>query len=427
MNLKPSAIPLLFRGDAGLPPGVLPASPLFQLQLRRGRSILDAFEHCELLVRFASNQDRDGDADVATLVEDSTHLQSPQNPFVSMSSDFQTAKRYAEMGRSSTARPYVSVVVPRDSSRAVDFRSRLSTTATALTNSEIGIVGMIEPDEVRLRVYVDDLTPQIESLIAYSVFFQPAGIAKPNWSISDWHLAGLFSPDYYCPRCRQALPYYFRRFLGNDPSGITVRDVSAYRRPFFKPPPADSYLAGFLSGRPSALDMMVENGIFCCCLDCDAYLSGPASHRANLVTIAMKDGQPTPTILLTNHHYTPLTCALVGVHITARGENQNLISKFLFGPGANRVDTSWPGIERMLKSFNWTSESISKVLNSMLQQDPIVAPSESRELMLPISDVVQKYSIRAVSIIRANFESGDVWSPPRTFDLEWDGLLDAWA
>jgi hypothetical protein len=425
MNHLQPATPLLFRGDAGLPPGILPASPLFQLQLRRGHSFTNSFDHCRLIVKIANDQDRDGDADIAELVEDSTHLQSPHNPFVSMSSDLATAKRYAELGCSSSVRPYITLVVPRDTSRVIDFRSRLSTTATALANREIGIIGMIEPDEVMLRVYLDDLGKITESQMMQSAF-QPAGIAPPTWSIPDQHLTELFSQEYCCPRCGTPLPYYFRRFLGSDSKVISVLDVSGYRKPFFRPAPADSYLAGFLSGRPSALDLMIESGILCCCRHCDAYLSGPPSHRANLVTIAIERGRSQPTLVLTNHHRVPLTCALVGIHIESGGENQNLVAKFLFGPGANRVDTSWPRIEHMLKGFDFSEDSIRAMLSHMLQQDPMVAPSDSRELPLQISTEAREYSIRGVSLVRVNFESGDVWSPPSAFDLDWDGFLDAW-
>jgi hypothetical protein len=221
---------------------------------------------------------------------------------------------------------------------------------------------------------------------------------------------------------REPLPYYFRRHLGLDFGSIVVCDVSPWQRPFLRDPEADPLYGSFLSNRPSTLDIMTENGIVCRCSHCDAWLQGEAAISADRVTVEAVLA-PEPVALITSHHYAPISAIWIGVHLAAADRTRNLVARFLFGAGASRVDTSWPGMRQLLAAAGTAPDSIARMCQAMLGQDPMIAPLESRALALPVPSVERQYTITRVSIVRAIFESGESWSPPEAFDVDWHGLL----
>lgn len=269
----------LFRGDIGLPKGLLPLSPLARRLIWQGHTFEEAHLHCESRIdSIYIEANEDGLVSLQHTLMTFSEANHFLNPFVSTTSDLHLAFDYA--GQNKPRQGYVSVFrLQKD--RFTQFCKWLNISSTQKLN-EFGVHGLILAEEVLFQVplVVIDFerysSPSISNNKNVLDFVKTYGTDKHRYRPVD-------PPVLRCPSCGSPLsPYLNKEVLNCDSKDIRIfklPKINEHKLPIGQLHSKDGSVdwENFYSKttKEQPLGFLAEHGMIARCIKCSCYVCDP--------------------------------------------------------------------------------------------------------------------------------------------------------
>ena len=254
---------LLFRGDCGLPIGMLPISPYARRLLWQGYTLSEALINCKGQVDSLYWQP----FSLRRFFLEFTETNRFDNPFVSTTDNIRTALSYATQQFTSD-QGYISIIKATEN-RCTKFRDYIDVPSTQL-ESEFGLDGVVLPDELLFQVPVKDieinfyLSDTLTNNDAVSHFMST--YATPRYAFK--HIDKI---SISCPNCGNSISEYLCEVLGSDSNALRLFILPQRK----SPQKANGSIFTIEGLTQASIDNLAVHGMIVCCPDCKSYICLP--------------------------------------------------------------------------------------------------------------------------------------------------------
>ena len=437
---------ICFRGDCGLPMGVLPASPFYKAHLRSGKSDDRAYSSC-----WNRNLDFWGDdgylPDYRWDLQKVTEYNSYQNPYVSTTVSLKTALGYAEKYSTATSNPYISIlnIPPYEETskwRYIEF-SPWYQLGKAEFNKEIGVIGIVKKEELVTQIPIKLLTSNLISSIKNGA--QPI---DKILELSKKSYKPAFDPDaipLFCPNCKVKQSIYLSEVLGVPGTPYFANDISVFPShlyqnswDFVSPYPlktnamkALGKLMGFKDDLPEIVPIYLDwyiielanSGLVCICNGCNKVIYSPSiANRPMAEMKLLKYFDDKIEVEVTNNSMTEIDKIKIAVKMRYMGNIYNIVRTFGLTAFANGV-TPFDVVDgyNSLKRENETLDAYIKRIENAANRT--FSPNSTQKFGFIFYDNTKlegQVEVMDVRVFSCHFESGRDWLNLSLLKEKWD-------